>query len=243
MRSSLSDAVEYCDAASLLTGVSARCAILDVSLASEVQLREALKTASRGTLIVRSSAAELARRAWLVSEAVAVNARISLQRVDCVDVCCRMILEGRHPNSARNILLDRAALLWSPELRTLVLIGVSLSERAISVQKWAQVCGWSVRTLEHKLAVYGVPQAKRLLMWLFTLHTVWRVTTLGWSLKRAAAEGGLTSARALSARIERATGVRLPELCRDLGFINTFEAFRAQMLSRALAHSRVRQKS
>jgi hypothetical protein len=58
---------------------------------------------------------------------------------------------------------------------------------------------------------------------MLTLHTIWRLDVLGWSLKRAAAVAGMLEARRLAEYVWRHTSVRPGKLLSNGGFNTTLE--------------------
>jgi transcriptional regulator with XRE-family HTH domain len=96
--------------------------------------------------------------------------------------------------------------------------------------KLADLCKSSIRRVEERLADVHLLRAKRLLMWMTSLHAVWRVTRLGWTLKHVAAQAGFKSADDLSRLVERTVGLRLAEEARKSSFADLLGRFEHQLM-------------
>lgn len=115
-------------------------------------------------------------------------------------------------------------------LQPIVANALAVSQRNGSVSDLARVSGIAVRTLESRLARDACMSPKRLLMWTLTLNAVWRVVRLGIAPKAAAIEGGFSTERALSNRVERVTGLRLSHVRTHRGIDRLVVAFLAALV-------------
>jgi hypothetical protein len=159
-------------------------------------------------LLVRFRATEPMVRQVLRCHALVDDLRLSLCRYDGILRSVeRLSLPAEHDEARRIILAQMECAIPARSL-DLGACAAIIGEQRASVQQFAATCRISVRRLEEKLAESQLPSAKRLLMWTLTLHTLWRMSRLEFSSKRAALEAGFSSVEALSRRIERTIGAR-----------------------------------
>lgn len=136
-----------------------------------------------------------------------VDLRLSLHGFDSLDSNVRELLSAPSHGLPELDVMDRLIRTSGPGL-TEVLVGVALiGGYNATVEDLARCCCSSARRLQERLLAAHMPSPKQLLMWVLYALTVWRITKLGWTLKRAAQEAGCASADALSKRMARFAGM------------------------------------
>jgi hypothetical protein len=154
-------------------------------------------------------------RKMLEHEATAYDVRFSLRGSDVFFACVSDLLASSEPRTARRPIIARLVVRARLPVLDIVVGAAMIGDRRSTVAQLADLCQQAGRTVEERLVDASFMGAKRLLMRMLTLHTLWRVSHLGWTAKRAAAAAGFQSTDVLSRRIERAVGHTLAELCHD----------------------------
>ncbi len=108
--------------------------------------------------------------------------------------------------------------LWPESAFPELIALVSCGSRRVGPVATAGACGCALRTLQWRLRTAGLPPASTLLGWMVTLHTMWRLEVLGWSLKRAASVAGMPDGRNLSEYVARHASARPRALLHKGGF-------------------------
>jgi AraC-like DNA-binding protein len=144
--------------------------------------------------------------AWLIySAAASVRYRVSLRGFDNLgDDVSREIAERCRGGAFARI----AALLGdvpSPVLN-IVVGSAAIGHHRTTVPTLARACGMSPRTLEWRLSRNGVASGARLLRVMLTLHTVWCIEMMGWTVKRTSVGAGFATRSGLSNFLQRQTG-------------------------------------
>lgn len=172
-------------------------------------------------------------RQLLVYSRLMRDMRLSLRGFDELSPCVSN-LTSSSDRSAREAIVGRVGSLVTRDVRHIVVCAAICSERGCTVSELAGLCGMSTRTVEERLALSRVMGAKRLLMRMLVLHTLWRESVLGWSAKRAAVAAGFASADALARRIQRVTGRRPNDLIANRSFSDVLEDLAAEVKDRSL---------
>lgn len=150
--------------------------------------------------------------------------RISLRDVESLVVDVERLLSMEASMPARLAILKRVhGTVIGPALRIVTAAAV-VGRRSASVRELAKASGMSVRTLQVRCHTARMLSPQPMLGWMLTLYATWDVTRCGRSGQAVANAAGLNSAKALSDRIERVTGMRLRECCR-LGYDDLLERF------------------
>jgi hypothetical protein len=137
-----------------------------------------------------SSRAEIAR--WRRS------GKISVESFDQLDDEIHDHLTDRNGLPPDLVLLESARSCVPHQLVDIVVATVLIGRRRTSLAALALVCGVAPRTVEWRLHHLAYPTARHLLGWSLALHTLWRIDSLGWPLKKAAIAAGFADANALS---------------------------------------------
>lgn len=154
---------------------------------------------------------------------VLFDLRLSLRNADHFARCVAGI---RFPTTqARIAILARIQELVPPEVLDIVVAATVLGERHASMSVLAALCELSERRLEERLAEVRTLPGKRLMMWMLSLHSMWRLERLGWPAKRAASEAGFATPDGLSRLVQRTVGLRLVKLVRGSSFDGTLDLF------------------
>jgi len=164
-------------------------------------------------------------RALLALARSGLDVRAVLRGFEELGPAARALCGTRPQPVADSVILRRVAPLLRGAARQLVVGAVVAGRRRIGVGGLATLCGLAVRTVERRLIQAHLPQAWRLLGWCTSLHALWDVDVLDWSVKRAARECGFRSSAALSTYVRRHTGATLTGLCELNGFSGLLDRF------------------
>jgi uncharacterized membrane protein len=147
-----------------------------------------------------------------IGEMVA-DCRVTLRAAgDLSAVVRQLVLDGPNESAALEIISHVAEVI-PRALCGIIAAAIVAGEAEISVDRLAGLIGISARTLETRMReFYRALSPKRLLMWVVALHATYRISRARGNTKQAAHRAGVDSARALSNRVERATGIRLSRL-------------------------------
>jgi AraC-like DNA-binding protein len=159
-----------------------------------------------------------------------LDLRVSLRDADSLSECVARLGIPMEERASRLAIISRLQTLIPPTVLDIVTAAAVIGERHVSVRKLAALCKSSIRRVEERLTDAHLLRAKRLLMWMLSLHAVWRVTRLGWTLKHVAAEAGFKSTDDLSRLVERTVGLRLAEEARRSSFADLLTRFEHQLI-------------
>ncbi len=160
-----------------------------------------------------------------------VDADVSLAGFDLLDRGIARLRRPTEEDGARPAVLSCVGRVVPATVIDIVVVAAIIGGRRVPVAEFAHHCGSSVRRLAERLYEAGVLRAKHILNWSLFLHTMWRITRLGWSAKRAAVEAGFHTTEALSRAIEGTTGRRLGDECRRAAFADVLERYAECLVS------------
>jgi hypothetical protein len=107
-----------------------------------------------------------------------------------------------------------------------IVVGAAVAgKRRTQVQWFAHLIRVPKRTIEWRLQKAGWPPARELLAWMTSLHTLWRIDVLGWSLKQSASAADFHSSGQLSSYVKSHVGVGLKALRDAGGFLSLLSRF------------------
>ena len=200
-------------------GVDADALILDLHLAGRwLQADVARRLILRTPTLLRGDLTPSVSRTIVQLSRWNTDAAISLRHVD--DLAADLVHLLRHADASDpSLRMLRAALPVASAETLPVLVGVTaLGQRRTTLPELARHCGLSPRALEYRLQRAALPHASVLLGWCVSLHTLWRMEALGWSLKRCATTAGMSEAAGLSEYINRHVQQRPQALLASGGF-------------------------
>lgn len=204
------------------------CFVLDVSLALDWLGEPATRSfLADSKVVLRASLSPQAARQIVRAAAWLPQAVVSLHGVDDLQHDVVQALSETLEPSVDLRMLETVRDLLDASIRMLIVGATVLGRRRASVLDLARVCTLSQRTIEYRLAKRGVAAARSILGWSLSLHTVWRIDGLGWSLKRCASEAGYDEPNALAEFMRRHVGTRPRELCEAGGLTSLLPRWRS----------------
>lgn len=209
-----------------------RAVVLDLDTPASLAVLPTLVAQLEGTsvpLLLRLSVVRAAIREIVAHAETLTDIRLSLQPCDSFGADVLRLLSFKpEPGvsmQARFAIIARSAPILTGTALPIVATAAAIGARTASVNMLASACRLRPRTLESRLAMEGVMAPKQLLQWVLSLHAAWSVCIAGDRLPDIAAAMGLSSAEALSSRVERVTGLRLRTICVGQGFDGLLEQF------------------
>jgi hypothetical protein len=159
------------------------------------------------------------------------DVRVSLAGYDDLILDVQHLLRCASTRSPALVILDRLKDRALTPGMEVVVASTILGKRRTTVRACGVALSVPVRTLEARLRAEGFPVARQLLGWSVSLHLLWRIDVLGYTLKTAADLGGFSSSEAASNYVERQVGYRPGLLRRASGFQSLLEQYATRIVT------------
>jgi hypothetical protein len=183
-------------------------ALVDIDGWAEYRLHSLRRIGSMVPLAIRLSTSPASCRYFARSHSIMPHAFFSDVRVESMESALALLLDTPQSRGAQHLVLEYLHGPVPSSIALLLFQAILVTHRQTSVARLAELCRVAPRTVEWRLASHGFPPARTVLGVLTSLHVIWSIDTLGWSLKRTAVAAGFRSAAALSGFVQRHTGVR-----------------------------------
>lgn len=204
-------------------------ALVELDALAEPRVERLLHIGTMLPLAIRLGPGPASLRYVAAAHAAPSHTFFSDSRTESLHAALTTLLEAPNSRGAQHLVLETLRAPLPRAVTPLLYQAALVTHQRTSVSRLARLCGVAPRTIEWRLAAHGLPAARRLLGMLTSLHAIWTMDMLGWSLKRAAAFTGFQSATSLSSYVRRHTGVR-PAKCCDAGGVAALARSLAQLL-------------
>jgi AraC-like DNA-binding protein len=144
----------------------------------------------------------------------------------------RAVVEDHWPPEASAPIMRELVARSPSQLDMLLVIAMIAGSRRLGVAEFAWLARVSERTLQRRLAIAGLPCARRLLAWAMILHSAWRLEVIGQRVKEAGVSAGFLTREAFTSFVRRHSGFTLSRLCQDGSFRENMETFLSELYYR-----------
>ncbi|MEP6620143.1 MAG: hypothetical protein ABJE47_12535 [bacterium] len=194
-------------------------AIIDVAAWDDTTALQAHKLAALVPIALRIDPTPAARR-LLIAPAMRVGQGFYAdKRVDSIITLATTLALHSGARGAQIRILNAIPGRVPVSIARILIQAALIAHRRTSVTALARLCDLSPRTIEWRLAQQSLPAAQDLIGLMTSIHAVWQLDLLGWTLKHTANMAGFRSPAALSAYVFRHTG-RRPLALRDGGGVD-----------------------
>ncbi len=176
-------------------------------------------------LLVRTDLSRLSSRAVVDIARAGVDARISLKGLDELSADVEALASQSPEPAAEFPIVSELASRRRSASFDIAVGAVMVGRRRVGVRTLSELMGLSVRTLEARLKAERLPVPEALLGWSLSVHTMWRVGVLRWSVKRADIVAGFGTCESLAGYVRRHVGARPAALRRSGDFTELLERF------------------
>lgn len=149
---------------------------------------------------------------------VPISPQLAVYGYDDIPNMTEALREGQIPVPAFRAMAEPLLQSTPRDGQWIVAAAIVTGHQRLTSLAFAELCNTPRRTLEWRLASIQMPAPGRLLGMMLSLHGLWRLDILEWSVKQVASASGFTSARTWSNYLERHTKARPLALIAGGGF-------------------------